>query len=80
MKKDIETLDIELPILTPRIYREYKNLSELRINEFEFKPVVEKEFTKQQQKEIVFKDISTDEQSHTTIMDTNIVPNATNVV
>ncbi|MCK9466731.1 MAG: DEAD/DEAH box helicase family protein [Candidatus Absconditabacterales bacterium] len=80
MKKDIETLDIELPILTPRIYREYKNLSELHINEFEFKPVVEKEFTKQEQKEIVFKDISTDEQSHTTVMEGNIIPNATNVV
>lgn len=78
--KDIEKLDIQLPILTPRIYREYKNLSELNINKFEFKTIEVKQFTKEQQKEIVFKDISTDQQSHTTIMDVNIIPNATNVI
>ncbi len=27
VKKDIEALDIEIPVLTPRVYREYKNLS-----------------------------------------------------
>jgi len=27
VKKDIEKLDIQIPILTPRIYREYKNIS-----------------------------------------------------
>jgi len=26
-KKDIDALDIELPVLTPRVYREYKNLA-----------------------------------------------------
>ena len=25
--KDIDELDIEIPIMTPRIYREYKNLA-----------------------------------------------------
>jgi type III restriction enzyme len=29
VRKDIEALDIEVPILTPRIYREYKNLKDL---------------------------------------------------
>ena len=29
VNKDIETLDIKIPILTPRIYREYKSLSDL---------------------------------------------------
>jgi isoleucyl-tRNA synthetase len=33
-KKDIENLDIELPILTPRIQREYKNLDLLNVAEF----------------------------------------------
>jgi type III restriction enzyme len=28
-KKDLEMLDIEIPVTTPRIYREYKNLVEL---------------------------------------------------
>ena len=30
-KKDIDALDIEIPVLTPRIYREYKNLKDLRL-------------------------------------------------
>jgi type III restriction enzyme len=28
-KKDLAALDIEIPILTPRVYREYKNLGDL---------------------------------------------------
>ena len=28
-KKDLEMLDIEIPVMTPRIYREYKNIGEL---------------------------------------------------
>ena len=30
-KKDIDALDIEIPVLTPRVYREYKNLGDLDI-------------------------------------------------
>ena len=30
-KKDIDALDIEIPVLTPRVYREYKNLGELDV-------------------------------------------------
>ena len=30
-KKDMDALDIEIPVLTPRVYREYKNLGELDI-------------------------------------------------
>lgn len=28
-RKNVEALDIEVPRLTPRVYREYKNLSQL---------------------------------------------------
>ena len=31
-KKDIDALDIEIPVLTPRVYREYKNLSDLDVS------------------------------------------------
>ncbi len=31
-KKDIDALDIEIPVLTPRIYREYKNLADLDVS------------------------------------------------
>ena len=32
--KDLDTLDIEIPVLTPRVYREYKNLTELDVRSF----------------------------------------------
>lgn len=64
--KDIEKLDIEIPVLTPRIAREYKNLSELDLKKFEFKPVTLKKFSEEQQKEIIFEDILTNEEHHKT--------------
>lgn len=69
-KKDSENLDIEIPILTPRIYREFKNLSDLNLNSFVYSRVPYKKFTKEEQREIVFKDITTGEVTHTTILDT----------
>ena len=35
-EKDLEKLDIEIPILSPRIIREYKNLEDLDIDNFIF--------------------------------------------
>ena len=69
VKKDIETLDIEIPVMTPRIYREYKNLSELDVNNFTFQPVTYIPFSEEEQREIVFKDITTGEIAHTTLLD-----------
>jgi type III restriction enzyme len=64
--KDLEKLDIEIPVLTPRITREYKNLSELNLADFEFKPVKLKQYTDEEKKEIIFRDIITDEENHKT--------------
>jgi len=69
-KKDIEGLDIEIPVLTPRVYREYKHLGDLDITSFGHKPVEYQQFSAEQQRVIVFKDITTGEVSHTTEMDT----------
>ena len=68
-KKDIEALDIEIPVLTPRVYREYKNLADLDLGEIAFHPVTYRHFTEAEQREIVFKDITTGEVTHTTILD-----------
>lgn len=68
--KDIEKLDIEVPILTPRVYREYKNLSEMDITSFGHTPVEYRQFTEEEQREIVFKDIVSGEVTHTTLLDT----------
>ena len=69
-KKDIEALDIEMPVLTPRIYREYKNLATLDTSAMKHRPVPYQQFSVEQQREIVFKDITTGEVTHTTILNT----------
>ncbi len=68
--KDIEALDIEIPVMTPRIYREYKNLANLDISAMEHQRVPYRQFSEEEQREIVFKDITTGEVTHTTILDT----------
>jgi len=70
VNKDIDKLDIEIPVLTPRIYREYKNLADLNAANFKFQKVIYHQYSKEEQREIVFKDITTGEISHTTILDT----------
>ena len=69
-KKDIAALDIDIPVLTPRVYREYKSLGDLDVAALGHKKVVYKHFTEEEQREIVFKDITTGEITHTTILDT----------
>lgn len=69
VNKDIEALDIEIPILTPRVYREYKNLADLTTDKLIVQPVSYLEFSTEEQREIVFKDITTGEITHTTMLD-----------
>ncbi|SPD76490.1 conserved hypothetical protein [uncultured Desulfobacterium sp.] len=68
-KKDISVLDIEIPVLTPRVYREYKNLADLDISALGHQRVAYRQFSEEEQREIVFKDISNGEITHTTILD-----------
>ena len=69
-KKDIDALDIEIPVMTSRIYREYKNLTDLDVSAFGHQRVPYRTFSEEEQREIVFKDITTGEVTHTTILDT----------
>ncbi len=78
--KDIERLDIDLPLLAPRIQREYKNLADLDPAALPHKRLAIKSFTAEQQREIVFRDLNTDEQSHVTAMDTAFTPNYQNMI
>lgn len=80
VKKDIENLDIEIPILTPRIYREYKNISAINLDKFKHQKVELKQFSDEEKRQIVFKDITTGEISHTTELDSNFIPNYQSVV
>jgi len=55
--KDLDKLDIHIPVLTPRIYREYKRLENIDVSEFEFKPITIREFSEEEKKEIIFEDL-----------------------
>ena len=68
-QKDLDALDIEIPVLTPRVYREYKNLADLDVGTMEFQPCEYRKFSEEEQREIVFKDITTGEVTHTTVLD-----------
>lgn len=70
VKKDIDELDIEIPVLTPRVYREYKNLANLDISALGHQRVLYMQFSEEEQREIVFRDITTGEVTHTTMLDT----------
>ena len=67
--KNINALDIEIPTLTRRVYREYKNLEGLDLTQLDFTPVTYHCFSAEEQREIVFKDMTTGEVTHTTVMD-----------
>lgn len=79
-KKNIDKLDIEIPILSPRIYREYKRLEDLDPSAFGNKKVVYKQFSEEEKREIVFKDITTGEINHTTLLDSNTVTDYRSVI
>ncbi len=79
-KKDIEKLDIEIPVMSPRIQREYKNLAELDVSRFGNKKVAIKTFSEQEKREIVFKDVVDEKVHHTTILTGDIEPNYQSVI
>ena len=69
-EKDIKALDIEIPVLSPRVYREYKNLDDLDIANLGNKKLAYQFFSEEEQREIVFKDITNGAITHTTVLDT----------
>jgi len=70
VNKDIDELDIEIPVLTPRIYREYKKLGDLDVKTLPHQRVGYLQFSEAEQREIVFKDITSGQVTHTTVLDT----------
>ena len=56
-KKDLDKLDIPIPMLSPRIHRDYKNLEDIQVDAMHITPVPLKQFSENELKEIVFTDI-----------------------
>ena len=79
-RKDIAGLDIEIPVLTPRIFREYKSMGDLNIAAMGHRRVTCLKFSKEELREIVFKDIATGGITHTTILDTTGVADYRSVI
>ena len=76
--KDNEKLDIQIPVMQPKISREYKNLTELDISTFENEKANYKQYTSDELKEIIFRDID-DNVTHKTVFKNNI-PDYRNVL
>ncbi|MDD2283979.1 MAG: DEAD/DEAH box helicase family protein [Paludibacter sp.] len=64
--KDLDALDIPIPQMTPRIYREYKNLDLIDVSTFNNYKIPFRTFNDNELKEIVFTDID-GEFSHKTV-------------
>lgn len=76
--KDLDKLDIPIPQMSPRIYREYKNLELIDVSAFQNERAGFKSFDADELKEIVFTDID-GKFSHKTIFK-NTVPDYRNVI
>jgi len=77
-KKDLDNLDIPIPQMSPRIYREYKNLELIDINKFKNEKAPIKRFSNEELKEIIFNDIDGDFSHKTVFIDT--LPDYRNVI
>lgn len=76
--KDLDALDIPIPVMSPRIYREFKNLELIDVGKFKNEKVALKEFDSDELKEIVFNDIDGDF-SHKTVFK-NATPDYRNII
>jgi type III restriction enzyme len=76
--KDLDALDIPIPQMSPRIYREFKNLALIDVSKLKNKKISPKKFNSEQLKEIVFNNIDGDFSHKTVFKDTT--PDYRNVI
>lgn len=76
--KDLDKLDIPIPQMSPRFYREFKNLELIDVGKFDNEKVPLKEFSADELKEIIFNNIDGDFSHKTIFKDT--APDYRNVI
>lgn len=76
--KDLDKLDIPIPQMSPRIYREFKNLEFIDVSKLKNEKVTLKKFSSDELKEIVFNDIEGNLSHKTVFKDT--VPDYRNII
>ena len=79
-KKDLEKLDIEIPILSPRIQRNYNNLNELNPKKFKFKALKIQEFNAEDQKNFVFRYLLEGEVAYEIKVNDELMINSSSIV
>ncbi len=72
-EKDLAGLDISLPKLSSRIRREMRNLDDLNVDDLPKPGLKVKEYTEEEQREIVFRDLDKDETAWATDLGEPIV-------
>ncbi len=65
----LEALDIEIPVLTPHVYREYAHLAGLDVVGMEYPRLPCRQFSEEERRKIIFKDLTTGQEAHTTFLD-----------
>lgn len=78
--KNLDKLDIEVPVLTPRIQQNYTNLDDIDVGNLPKGNLPVQQFTEEQQREIVFRDLDTDEVAWVTDLGEHIEPTPSAVV
>ena len=78
--KDIGSLDLDIPILTRRMVRNYTSLDDLDVSRLDFTPVKYRQFSEEEQREIVFRDLTTGDVAHTTVLGSAGVPDYRNAL
>jgi len=78
--KNLDELDIEIPILQPRLYREYKRISDLDPSRILPQPILLHEYSEEQLRRIRFAYMVDGETSHETEFDETRMADGTRVV
>lgn len=78
--KDIDALDFEIPKLAARIQRQMKNLEDLDVEAMPTAGLTLTQFTVEQQREIVFKDLDTDREAWATDLGEIVTPTSQAVI
>ncbi len=66
--KDLNKLDIRIPIIEPTFYKDFQKLYDLDVSQFKSKKFKLKKFNMEEQRRINFKHITTDKKDHTLIL------------
>ena len=66
---DVAALDIEIPVLTPHVYREYAHLAGLDVVGMAHQRLPYQQFSEEERRKIIFRDLTTGDEAHTTVLD-----------